>query len=98
LFRHDKTERNLCLTVFEIAMIYSRTYGVILNSSGDKPANDQASDEGDKITSGPSPAAPGREPFERWLDTKLKNVYGSVLAEPIPDDLINLLREKLDKL
>ena len=41
----------------------------------------------------PAPAAP----FERWLDGKLKSVYGSVLEEPIPQDLINLLREKLDK-
>ncbi len=36
-------------------------------------------------------------PFERWLDNKLKTVYGAVLEEEIPDDLINLLREKLDK-
>jgi hypothetical protein len=35
-------------------------------------------------------------PFERWLDKKLKNAYGSVLEEPIPQDIIDLLRKKLD--
>jgi hypothetical protein len=35
-------------------------------------------------------------PFERWLDRKLKTVYGSVLEEPIPQDLLDLLKSKLD--
>ncbi len=36
-------------------------------------------------------------PFERWLDRKLKTVYGSVLEEAIPQDIIDLLRQKLDR-
>ncbi len=35
-------------------------------------------------------------PFERWLDRKLKSVYGSVLEEPIPQDILDLLRQRLD--
>ena len=35
-------------------------------------------------------------PFERWLDRKLKSVYGSVLEEPIPQDILDLLKRRLD--
>ena len=33
--------------------------------------------------------------FDSWLETKLRNAYSSVLDEPIPEDLIRLLSEKL---
>ena len=42
-------------------------------------------------------APPLATPFDRWLDTRLRNVYGSVLEEPVPQDILNLLRQKLDK-
>jgi hypothetical protein len=35
-------------------------------------------------------------PFERWLDRKLKSAYSSVLEEPIPQDILDLLKKKLD--
>jgi hypothetical protein len=54
---------------------------------GDTPRND---DDNETI------AGNDMAPFERWLDRKLKTVYGSVLQEPIPQDLIDLLRQKLD--
>ncbi len=68
-----------------------------MTSRGNKPANDSSSRKAIRSESSCVEVTPGREPFERWLDNKLKNVYGSVLAEPIPDDLINLLRDKLDQ-
>lgn len=33
--------------------------------------------------------------FDRWLEDKLRNVYSSVLDEPIPTDLIKLVQAKL---
>lgn len=33
--------------------------------------------------------------FDRWLEDKLRNSYSSVLEEPIPDDLLRLLEQKL---
>jgi hypothetical protein len=33
--------------------------------------------------------------FDRWLADKLRNAYSSVLEEPIPDDLLRLLQQKL---
>jgi hypothetical protein len=33
--------------------------------------------------------------FDTWLENKLKTAYSSVLEEPIPEDLIRLLTQKL---
>ncbi len=33
--------------------------------------------------------------FDSWLENKLKSAYSSVLEEPIPEDLIRLLTQKL---
>jgi hypothetical protein len=33
--------------------------------------------------------------FDSWLETKLRSAYSSVLDEPIPEDLIQLLNQKL---
>ena len=33
--------------------------------------------------------------FDSWLETKLRVAYSSVLDEPIPDDLIELIAQKL---
>ena len=33
--------------------------------------------------------------FDSWLESKLRNAYSSVLDEPIPDDLIELISQKL---
>ena len=33
--------------------------------------------------------------FDSWLETKLRSAYSSVLDEPIPEDLIQLLTQKL---
>lgn len=40
--------------------------------------------------------APG-DRFDTWLDGKLKSAYGSVLNEPIPDDIMKLLEQELVK-
>jgi hypothetical protein len=33
--------------------------------------------------------------LDQWLDTKLRTAYSSVLDEPVPDDLIKLLKDRL---
>ena len=55
-----------------------------MSEKNDPPINDNSHSEDDAV------------PFERWLDKKLKTAYGSVLEEPIPEDLIRLLQQKLD--
>lgn len=42
-------------------------------------------------------SAKGGDRFETWLDGKLKTAYGSVLNEPIPDDIMKLLEQELAK-
>ena len=33
--------------------------------------------------------------FDSWLENKLRTAYSSVLDEPIPEDLIQLIAQKL---
>lgn len=59
-----------------------------------------SSDSGRQSDSQPSPSAVktggNREAqFDLWLEDKLRTAYGSVLDEPIPEDLIRLLHHKL---
>jgi Anti-sigma factor NepR len=37
----------------------------------------------------------GTAGFDNWLENKLRTAYSSVLDEPIPDDLIELISQKL---
>ena len=52
--------------------------------SGRKDAGGQKTAEG-KGTAG----------FDSWLENKLRTAYSSVLDEPIPEDLIQLIAQKL---
>ena len=59
-------------------------------------AKDDMSDKRSITEANDAQPSDSSAPFERWLDKKLKSAYGSVLEEPIPQDLIKLLRQKLD--
>jgi truncated hemoglobin YjbI len=37
----------------------------------------------------------GTAGFDSWLENKLRTAYSSVLDEPIPEDLIELISQKL---
>lgn len=37
-------------------------------------------------------AKKGDTPFDLWLDRGLRTLYGNVADEPIPDDLLRLLK------
>jgi Anti-sigma factor NepR len=40
------------------------------------------------------PAGEADPAFDSWLDVRLKSMYGSVLNEPVPDDMIKLLQQR----
>ena len=40
--------------------------------------------------------ANGTAGFDSWLENKLRTAYSSVLDEPVPDDLIQLISQKLN--
>ena len=63
----------------------------------DKDTNAKANSAGEKDESRTGDEIPSEAPFERWLDKKLRTVYGSVLEEAIPQDIIDLLRQRLDE-
>jgi hypothetical protein len=50
-------------------------------------------------TDGPGKRGAGKaadhDAFDHWLEDKLRNAYSSVLEEPIPDELLKLLQQKL---
>ena len=50
---------------------------------------------GRKETRGKKPIDGETSLFDSWLENKLRTAYSSVLDEPIPDDLIQLLSRKL---
>ncbi len=45
----------------------------------------------------PQQQQPGREPgdaaFDRWLHRELSRLYDQTLAEPVPDELLRLLKD-----
>jgi len=41
---------------------------------------------------GPRQTAEGDAAFDRWLREELARLYDSALAEPVPEDLLRLLR------
>ncbi|HLG90031.1 MAG TPA: NepR family anti-sigma factor [Alphaproteobacteria bacterium] len=52
------------------------------------------------VTNGPgkrgsAEAAAESDAFDHWLEDKLRNAYSSVLEEPIPDELLKLLQQRL---
>ena len=64
-----------------------------------KPVGKKAAPEKLAGSNGPSPNRAagdgGSDAFDHWLEDKLRNAYSSVLEEPIPDDLLKLLQQKL---
>ena len=50
---------------------------------------------GRKEPRGQSKPSNGAAGFDSWLENKLRTAYSSVLDEPIPDDLIELISQKL---
>lgn len=41
--------------------------------------------------------APAERPFDMWLHKQLHAMYDEIAAEPLPDDLINLIENDASK-
>jgi hypothetical protein len=50
---------------------------------------------GQKSAEGGSAGGGNGGGFDSWLENKLRTAYSSVLDEPIPEDLIQLIAQKL---
>jgi hypothetical protein len=50
---------------------------------------------GQKNGGGKGGGGDGTAGFDSWLENKLRTAYSSVLDEPIPEDLIQLIAQKL---
>ncbi len=59
----------------------------------EKQKSERKEPRGQKKTGGKDSAAGGG--FDSWLESKLRTAYSSVLDEPIPEDLIELISQKL---
>jgi hypothetical protein len=44
-----------------------------------------------------APASSADPAFDRWLEQGLQQIYGAVLTEPVPDELVQLIRDHKDK-
>ena len=45
-----------------------------------------------------TPPKPTRErPFDMWLQKQLHSMYDEIAAEPLPEDLLNLIDKDADK-
>jgi hypothetical protein len=40
------------------------------------------------------PTAEADPAFDTWLDVRLKTMYGSILNEPVPEDMVKLLQQR----
>lgn len=73
-------------------------------NSGPVPGAGNATSGGDANVP-PQPPQPGRpitatadlDGFDAWLQAELARLYGSALAEPLPEDMIRLLHEAARK-
>ena len=41
----------------------------------------------------PKPKRPAEQAFDTWLDRGLHEIYDEVAREPVPDDLLKLIRD-----
>ena len=59
----------------------------------EKQKSERKEPRGQKNAGGKGSA--GGAGFDSWLESKLRTAYSSVLDEPIPEDLIQLIAQKL---
>jgi hypothetical protein len=56
-------------------------------ANDNKPPKDRAADTARKKNM----KAPAEKPFDMWLQKQLHAMYDEIAAEPLPDDLMNLI-------
>ncbi len=86
------TRRDQCLGQESAERSLFRVQYAMANDNN-KPLKDRA---------GPSPReknmkTPVERPFDMWLHKQLHAMYDEIAAEPLPDDLINLIERDAEK-
>jgi len=61
-------------------------------ANDNKPQKDRANSARSKGMN-----APAEKPFDMWLHKQLHAMYDEIAAEPLPDDLINLIERDAGK-
>ena len=51
------------------------------------------SDDKPPPANGSKPRRPGKKAFDLWLDRGLHEIYDEVAREPVPDELLKLIRD-----
>jgi len=59
--------------------------------------NKPQEDRGEKSAREKNMKAPAERPFDMWLHKQLHAMYDEIAAEPLPDDLINLIERDARK-
>ncbi len=88
------TGRDLCLGQESVECSSFRAQYAMANDN--KPQKDRAEDSARKK----KVKAPTERPFDMWLQKQLHAMYDEIAAEPLPDDLVNLIErdaENTDK-
>jgi len=85
------TGRILCLG--QDPMEWSSLHGERAMANDDKPTKKKSSDA---MGRGKTKSSNER-PFDMWLQKQLHAMYDEITAEPLPDDLINLIERDADK-
>ena len=55
------------------------------------------SDDKPPLANGPKPRRPGKRAFDLWLERGLHEIYDEVAREPVPDELLKLIRDDKGK-
>jgi hypothetical protein len=82
--------RVLCLG--QDPMEWSSLHGERAMANDDKPPKKKS----DSMVRGKT-KSPNERPFDMWLQKQLHSMYDEIAAEPLPDDLLNLIERDASK-
>jgi len=85
------TGRDQCLGQQSVESLSFRVQYTMANDN--KPQKDRNSTS----AQGKSTIAPAEKPFDMWLHKQLHAMYDEIAAEPLPDDLVNLIERDAGK-
>lgn len=85
------TGRDLCLGQESVECPSFHAQYAMANDN--KPQKDRAAD----AVRNKNMKAPAEKPFDMWLHKQLHAMYDEIAAEPLPDDLVNLIERDAEK-
>lgn len=74
-------------------MEWSSLHGERAMANDDKPPKKKSSDAMGRGKT----KSPNERPFDTWLQKQLHSMYDEIAAEPLPDDLLNLIERDAGK-